>query len=214
MEYDIIRVKLITYYIGKDIDMYYYINGEYVFKGDNFVVIDCGGIGYKIYTSALAMTAMPPIGEKVKMYTHFYVREDIQDLYGFPENDELSMFLNLISVSGVGPKAALSILSVAKPSDIILAIMQKNIKIITKASGVGPKLAERVILELKNKIKNIDVIPEEYSGVEINDNSSEAVSALMALGYSEQEAKKAVSSVEGDAPLEDIVRESLKMLMK
>lgn len=194
--------------------MYYYINGEYVFKGDNFVVIDCGGIGYKIYTSDLAMTAMPPIGEKVKMYTHFYVREDIQDLYGFPKNDELSMFLNLISVSGVGPKAALSILSVAKPSDIILAIMQKNIKIITKASGVGPKLAERVILELKNKIKNIDVIPEQYSGVEINDNSSEAVSALMVLGYSEQEAKKAVSSVGGDASLEDIVRESLKMLMK
>lgn len=194
--------------------MYYYINGEYALAGDNFVVVDCGGVGYKIYTSALSIASMPAVGEKVKMYTHFYVREDIQDLYGFHENDELSMFLNLISVSGVGPKAALAILSVATPSDIVLAIMQKNVKVITKASGVGPKLAERVILELKNKIKNVDIVPEEYSAVQIDDNSSEAVSALMVLGYSEQEAKKAVALVGTDADVEDIVRESLKKLMK
>ena len=194
--------------------MYYYINGEYVQNGENFIVVEAGGVGYKIYTSAIAMSKMPEAGKKVKVYTHFYVREDTQDLYGFPEQDELFMFLNLISVSGVGPKAALAILSVATPSDIALAIMTKNIKIITKAAGVGPKLAERIILELKNKIKNIDALPEEYSDIEINDTSSEAISALVVLGYSEQEAKKAVGLSDSKKSVEEIVKEALKKLMK
>ncbi len=194
--------------------MYYYINGEYQESGENFIVVEACGVGYKIYTSMTAIAKMPPKGEKVKVYTHFYVREDTQDLYGFPDQDELSMFLSLISVSGVGPKAALAILSVATPSELAMAIIGKNIKVITKASGVGPKLAERIILELKNKIKNIDALPDDFADIEINDTSSEAVLALVFLGYSEQEAKKAVGLSDSNKSVEEIVKEALKKLMK
>ena len=194
--------------------MYYYINGEYAEKGENFIVIDAGGVGYKIYTSLAAISKMPEFGKKVKVFTHFYVREDTQDLYGFPTNEELSMFLNLISVSGVGPKAALAILSVATPPELALAIIQKNVKVITKASGVGPKLAERVILELKNKIKNIDALPEEFAENVVSDLDSEAVEALVSLGYSEQEAKKAIGLLDETLSVEETIKEALKKLMK
>lgn len=194
--------------------MYYYIHGEYVHKGENFIVIDAGGVGYKIYTSLLAMSAMPEVGRKVKVYTHFYVREDTEDLYGFPTEEELSLFLNLISVSGVGPKAALAILSAATPPELTLAIIKKDVKVITKAAGVGPKLAERVILELKNKIKNIDVLPGDFAGVEITDSGSEAVEALVSLGYSEQEAKKAIGLLDNTLSVEETIKEALKKLMK
>ena len=194
--------------------MFYYINGEYVEKGENFIVIDAGGVGYKIYTSLATISKMPEYGKKVKVFTHFYVREDTQDLYGFPTNEELSMFLNLISVSGVGPKAALAILSVATPPELALAIIQKNVKVITKAAGVGPKLAERVILELKNKIKNIDALPEEFAEAVVSDSGSEAVEALVALGYSEQEAKKAIGLLDGSLSVEETIKEALKKLMK
>lgn len=194
--------------------MYYYINGEYVEKGENFVVIDAGGVGYKIYTSLFSMEHMPKPGEMVKVYTHFHVREDAQDLYGFHTSEERTMFLNLISVSGVGPKVALAILSVASPAELALAIIQKNVKVITKASGVGPKVAERVILELKSKIKNVEALPEDYGVVQSGGFESEAIEALIALGYSSQEAKKAVALVDESLGLEDIVREALKKLMR
>lgn len=194
--------------------MYYYIKGEYVFKDENFIVVEAGGVGYKIYTSGKTVENMPPLESPVKIYTHFYVREDVQDLYGFYSNEELSMFLHLISVSGVGPKAALSILSVASPGEIAGAVIKRNIKVITKAQGVGPKLAERIILELKNKIQTIDAIAEEFSDVDISDNTSEAVSALTALGYSEQEAKKAVGLTDSNMSVEDMIKEALKKLMK
>lgn len=194
--------------------MYYYINGEYVHKGENFIVIDAGGVGYKIYTSLLAMSAMPEFGRKVKVYTHFYVREDTEDLYGFPTEEELSLFLNLISVSGVGPKAALAILSAATPPELTLAIIKKDVKVITKAAGVGPKLAERVILELKNKIKNIDALPGDFADVESTDSGSEAVEALVSLGYSEQEAKKAIGLLDNTLSVEETIKEALKKLMK
>lgn len=194
--------------------MYYYIKGEYAASGENYIVVEAGGVGYKIYTSLRAVEKMPSYGSEVKIYTHFYVREDIQDLYGFPENDELNMFLTLISVSGVGPKAALSILSAASHSEVAQAVMTRNVKIITKASGVGPKLAERIILELKNKIKTFDALPEEYAEVDLEDNGSEAVSALVVLGFPEQEAKKAVGLAEKGLSTEEIVKEALKKLMK
>lgn len=194
--------------------MYYYIKGEYVKKGENFIVVEAGGVGYKIYTSNMCIANMPELGENIKVFTHFYVREDIQDLYGFSAEEELSMFLNLISVSGVGPKAALAILSVANAKELAMAIIQKNVKVITKAAGVGPKLAERVILELKNKIKNIDALPEEFSGEQAADSDDEAVQALVALGYSEQESKKAVGLSKDGLSVEQVIKEALKKLMK
>ena len=194
--------------------MYYYIKGEFVKKGDSFIVIDAGGVGYKIYTSAMAIGKMPEVGEETKIYTYLHVREDTFDLYGFPTNDELLMFQNLISVSGVGPKVGLAILSVLTPQDIVVAIMKKDIKAITKAPGVGPKVAERIILELKNKIKDIDAIPEEYGNFDNSDTENEAVLALVSLGYSQAEAKKAVGLVSGDLGVEEIIKEALKKLMR
>lgn len=194
--------------------MYYYIKGEYISSGENFIVVEAGGVGYKIYTSARAIAKMPDVGKTVKVFTHFYVREDTQDLYGFADNDELSMFLSLLSVSGVGPKAALSILSAASPAEVAEAVITRNIKVITKAAGVGPKLAERIILELKNKIKTMDAVSEDYVAVGLDNTSEEAVSALVVLGFPENEAKKAVALADGGMSTEEIVKDALKRLMK
>ncbi len=194
--------------------MYYYIKGEYVKKGESFIVVDAGGVGYKVYTSAMAMGKMPEVGEEVKVYTYLHVREDIFDLYGFPTNEELLMFQSLISVSGVGPKVGLAILSVLTPQEITVAIVKKDTKAITKAPGVGPKVAERIILELKNKVNDMEIIPEEYGNFDTTDTENEAVLALVSLGYSQAEAKKAVGLVSGNLSVEEIIKEALKKLMR
>lgn len=194
--------------------MYYYIKGEYVKSGENFVVLDAGGLGYKIHTSQMAIAKMPEIGEEAKVYTYLHVREDVFDLYGFPTNEELVMFQNLISVSGIGPKVGIAVLSSLTPSEISVAILKKDTKAFKKVPGVGPKVAERIILELKNKINDIDVIPEEYTSFVANDTENEAVLALVSLGYSQAEAKKAVGVVGGNLGVEDIIKEALKKLMR
>ena len=142
------------------------------------------------------------------------VREDAIELFGFPSAEELSMFTKLLSVSGVGPKAALAILSVASPESIALAVICDDVKTITMASGVGPKLAQRIILELKDKMKASDVANAADSVNEaFGDAASEAVSALMVLGYSALDARNAVGAAKGES-VEDIVREALTRLMK
>ena len=194
--------------------MYYYIKGELVLKQENFAVVDNGGVGYKIYTSQNSLAGISQ-GTNVTFYTYLYVREDIFDIYGFVTNDELTMFLNLLSVSGVGPKAALAILSVMTPQQLVLAVITSDAKMLTKANGVGAKMAQRVILELKDKLKNVDIIPDEAMAEEFisEDSGGEAVSALMVLGYSQQEAKKAVSKVDLTLPTEEIVKQALLKLM-
>ncbi len=194
--------------------MYYYIKGELVLKQDNFAVVDNGGVGYKIYTSQLSLDGIS-VGSEVTFYTYLYVREDIFDIYGFTKNDELSMFLHLLSVSGVGPKAALSILSTVTPNQLVLAVMTSDAKTLTKAVGVGAKMAQRVILELKDKLKNSEIVPEDVVATEvtIDTGALEAVSALTVLGYSEAEAKKAVSKIDPKLGVEEIVRKALTMLM-
>lgn len=194
--------------------MYYYLKGELVLKQDNFAVLDNGGVGYKIYTSQNSLDSVT-VSEDVTFYTYVYVREDIFDIYGFVTNDELTMFLHLLSVSGVGPKAALSILSVVTPNQLVLAVITNDAKTLTKANGVGSKMAQRVILELKDKLKNVDVVPDDTFGAEISadDGGMEAVSALVVLGYSQQEAKKAVSKVDQSLPVEEIVKQALLKLM-
>lgn len=194
--------------------MYYYIRGKLTHKGENFVVIDAAGVGYKIYTSAYALQSIGTAGEEKTMYTYLYVREDIQDLYGFPSEEEKNMFITLISVSGVGPKAALAILSAASPSELAGAIVTNNAKVITKAQGVGPKLAQRIILELKDKLKS-DEIQEMLSideEIVVSDNLSEAVSALVVLGYSPNDAKKAVSGADASLSVEEIIKTALAKL--
>lgn len=194
--------------------MYYYIRGKLVHRDENFAVIDASGVGYKIYTSSSALQSLAASKDEVTMYTHLYVREDIQDLYGFPSIEEKSMFMTLLSVSGVGPKAALAILSAVSPSELAAAIVTNNAKAITKAQGVGPKLAQRIILELKDKLKSDDIQEMVYADDEFiaSDNLSEAVSALVVLGYSPNDAKKAVSGADASMSVEDIIKTALSKL--
>lgn len=197
--------------------MYYYIKGKYVTRGDNYAVIDNNGVGYKIFTSLPTLEKLAASVGEVTMFTHLYIREDIMDLYGFTSNDEINMFLNLLSVSGVGPKAAMSIMSVAPPDRLALAIITGDTVTITKAAGVGPKAAQRIILELKDKIKTTDAIDtESIKDFDTGDAATEAVSALVVLGYSPQEAKKAIASVASSdvTNVEDIVKQALKKLMR
>lgn len=196
--------------------MYYYIRGILVHKDMDFVVVDAGGVGYKIHTSALTIQNLgADMNSEVLMYTYLHVREDVQMLYGFKTREEHGMFLTLLSVNGVGPKAALAILSAAAPAQLAAAVITNDVKTITKAQGVGPKLAQRIILELRDKIKNEDLDMGAYDTVDempVTDSMGEAVSALVALGYSAQDAKKAVSGVDGSLSVEEIIKKALSKL--
>lgn len=197
--------------------MFYYIKGKVVHKDVNFAVIETGGIGYRIFTSMTTLSRIET-GENATMHTYMYVREDIVNIYGFSTGEELSMFEKLISVNGVGPKAALAILSVAPPERFALAVVTGDAKLITKAQGVGPKLAQRIILELKDKLKGED-LPKNTADiavevVDMSDSLAEAVSALVVLGYSQAEAQSAVSKCNPSDNVEMIVKEGLKNLLK
>ena len=197
--------------------MYYYIKGKPVLKGVNYIVVDVNGVGYMIYTSQNSLNLVKDKDE-ITMYTSFIVREDVQELYGFTTNEEKNMFESLISVSGVGPKAAISILSVATPAEFARAIFTDDVKTITRAQGIGPKIAKRVILELRSKIKNadLDLVTDDNSmlmDIGTGNEREDAASALMALGYNRDEALKAVNSIEGSLKTEEIIKQALIKLM-
>lgn len=195
--------------------MYYYIKGTLVQKGDNYLVVDANGVGYMIYTSLTSLADVGETGRNVTMYTYLHVREDVMDLYGFATVEEKNMFMHLISVSGVGPKAALAILSVTTPAKFAVAVVTNDVKTITKASGVGPKMAQRVILELKDKLKteDFDIGMDEDIGEIPSDNKNEAISALIVLGYSPSDAQKAVKGIDGTLNVEEIIKKALSSLM-
>lgn len=201
--------------------MFAYIRGRLEQKQNEYLVVEANGIGYKIFAPVTTIQAAGPVGEEVKIYTYLYIREDAMNLYGFLTQEELGMFELLISVTGVGPKAAISLISSVSPSKFGLAVITDDVRTLTKAQGIGSKMAQRIILELKDKIKK-DQIAAADSGKEdlssiIKDNSrvSEAISALMVLGYTALEASKAVSAVYSeDMDLEAIIRSSLKGLAK
>ena len=197
--------------------MYYYISGKIAKLDANYAVIDAGGVGYMIYISSATLGKISG-ADSAKLYTYYAVREDAQELYGFYDENELSAFKMLISVSGVGPKAALAVLSVLTPEKLALAVAAGDTKSISNAQGVGKKIAERIVLELKDKLGanlTIDVRSDEGGSTPVfTDNSSEAVNALAVLGYSRAEAMKAVGSVDKSiVAIEDIIREALKKLM-
>ncbi|GAA0769586.1 Holliday junction branch migration protein RuvA [Clostridium subterminale] len=196
--------------------MYEYIKGIFKSIEKEYIVIECGNIGYKIFTSGSTISNIPPIDQQVKIYTHQIVREDFIGLYGFLTREEISMFNLLISINGVGPKAALSLMSIANVSTLKYAIITDDDKLITKAPGIGKKTAQRIILELKDKINVGDAIPEgaTINHIDIdNEKLSEAVGALIALGYSDKEAEKAVEKADKSKNVEDIIKECLKILM-
>jgi len=196
--------------------MYEYIKGIFKTIEKEYIVVECGNIGYKIFTSDSTISNMPAIDQPVKIYTHQIVREDFIGLYGFLTKEEISMFNLLISINGVGPKAALSLMSIANVSTLKYAIITDDDKLITKAPGIGKKTAQRIILELKDKINLGETIQD---GVVINpidiDNEklSEAVGALMALGYSDKEAEKALEKADRSKNVEELIKQCLKILM-
>lgn len=199
--------------------MYYYIKGTLVHKEDDIVVIDAGGVGYQLFASMSTVSSIGNIGDSVTAYTYLYIREGIMDLYGFSTVEERTMFIQLIAISGVGPKAALSILSVASPSKLAMAVITDDYKLIQKAQGIGAKTAQRVVLELKDKLKNADiesiVLPAENTAVQAmqDDNRGEALSALMVLGYSDREAAEALRGVDASLDTEEIIKQALKNMM-
>ena len=200
--------------------MFYYIKGELVHTDPTSAVLDCGGVGYKMTVSKNTLARLNKKGEKVCLYTHFYVREDAVELLGFYTEAELEAFKLLITVSGIGPKAAISILSVLTPEKFALAVTMGDSKSIAKASGVGAKTAARVILELKEKIAK--AFPTEAENAEneipasdelVFGNTEEAISALMVLGYSRQEAQAALKGVDPLLSLEDMITAALRKMM-
>lgn len=193
--------------------MYYYIKGKLIQKDNGFMVVDNNGIGYLINTSLSSLQNAGEVGSDITVYTYLSVREDAHDLFGFTTIEEKNMFLSLVSVSGVGPKAALAILSVASPADIAVAIVTDNTKLITKAAGVGPKLAQRIILELKDKMKNESLdIQADLSPVDTADHLGEAVNALVVLGYSVNDASAAVRGIDNSLGVDEIIKKALAKL--
>ena len=210
----------VDYTKGKN-KMFSYISGKLAEKYKDYVVVDVSGVGFKIYTS-LTTLSDPALqkGETVTIYTYLYIKEGIMDLYGFSTKEELNLFELLISVSGVGAKGAIAVLSVASPSKLSLCIVSDDTATIKKASGIGAKTAQRICLELKDKIKNEDFVSSETDAfISPADMSSDgarqdAISALVVLGYSAQEAQRAVASVrETFEDAESYIKHALKNLL-
>lgn len=196
--------------------MYEYIIGKYVGINKDYIVVENNGIGYKIFTSGATMSSMPKIGESVKLYLEQIVREDFIGLYGFDCNEELEMFKLLLTINGVGAKAALSLLSISRVNNLKYAIIIGDEKHLCRGVGIGKKTAARIILELKDKLKPDELLNEAETLTEEDNNimaSSEALSALIALGYSEKEAETALKNVDKNDTVENIIKNSLKQLM-
>ncbi len=202
--------------------MYYYVSGTVAVLEQYMAVIDCGGVGYACHTSQSSLNQLQ-MGKQAKLFTYLHVREDIFDLYGFATQEELSFFKQLIGVTGVGPKAALAILSIANPSHLALSIITGDEKLLTQAPGIGKKIAQRIVLELRDKMSKEQSqlaggavaafeMPATKTGA-VN-QTQEAVAALMVLGYAQAEALRALEAI---APLEgmsaeDMIRGCLKKL--
>jgi len=202
--------------------MYAYIKGKLESRGSDYIIIEAGGVGYLIYTSQTTLQEAGRLepGQEFKAYTYLHVREDAMDLFGFATNEELSVFKLLLTVTGVGPKVALSLLSAVSPSKFSLAVITDDVRTLTKAPGVGNKMAQRIILELKDKIKK-EQLDLKAAGPDltleplVGSRLAEAVSALMVLGYSQAEASRAGASVYSDElGLEEIIRNALKGLVR
>lgn len=196
--------------------MYYCVTGTLIYTEPQLAVVSCGGVGYKCVTTLKTQAALPPIGKEVTLYTHLNVREDALDLYGFITPEECRSFRQLTGVSGVGPKSALAILSDMSPDQLALCIAAGDAKTLSRAPGIGPKAAQRLILELKDKITTdqLDGSVGTAAAQAGNSESSvgEAASALCALGYSQMEAVKALSGLPPELPVEELVKRGLKAL--
>ena len=197
--------------------MFYSLTGKIIYTGEQSFAISCGGVGFKCFATRNTLATLNGKSGDVTVFTHLNVREDALDLFGFATEQELDAFKMLIGVSGVGPKAALAILSELSPDAFAIAVASGDTKAITAANGVGPKLAQRVIMELKDKISNVSFVSEQsvatsaaVNAVNNMSNTSEAIAALAALGYSQSEASVAVSKLSPDLSVEELIKGALK----
>lgn len=189
--------------------MIHTLKGKLADKNDLSLVVEVGGIGFKVFTNERTASGAP-LGSEVKLFNHLYVREDKLDLYGFLDEGSLKLFELLISVSGIGPKSALAILDIDAPENVIAAIAGKRADILTRASGVGQKMAERVILELQNRIKMPKGVASVAAQMDVNGQVEEA---LVGLGYGRANVRQIISNVGPEfKTLEDRLRQALKTL--
>ncbi len=207
-----------------------YIKGTLEMKMTGYIVIDVGGLGYKVYMSDAGIEKLGNIGEKVKVHTYYKVREDDISIYGFNTLEELKMFELLISVSGVGAKTALTMLAICEPSEFALAVISEDISTLTGIPGIGPKSAKRIILELKDKItieQEVENIKNEINkqekestnkiqeAIQTNNKVTEAIAALQVLGYNKKEIEKAINTLDkNELSTEELIKKGLTLLGK
>ncbi len=195
--------------------MFYYLNGTITLLDANLAVMDCGGVGYACHTTNYTLARLQ-LGKPAKLFTYCNIKEDAFDIFGFSTREELNCFEQLLGVTGVGPKAALAILSVVSPEQLTLAVMTQDDKTITMAQGVGKKLAQRIILELKDKLgaSQLELNTVEFAGSGApvrGSKSAEATAALVGLGYSQTEAAAALKGIDLEhLSIEDVIRRALR----
>ena len=200
--------------------MFYSLTGKVVFVDAYSVALDCGGVAFRVTTSLQTLKKIGDLGGTATVYTHLSVKEDGMELFGFSDQTELAYFKMLIGVQNVGPKVAVAILSTFTPEEIAFSITAGDVKRITGAPGVGPKLAQRIVLELKDKMAKL--VPEKMSSSDFvqtalsqtSGNKAEAVSALIALGYSQSEASSALSGLDPNDKVELLIKQALRQLMR
>lgn len=196
--------------------MIYNVKGTLTYTDTNFAVVECGGVGFKCFVSLTTLRDLTSIGSEVNLFTHLSVREDAMDLFGFSTNAELDAFKLLITVNGIGPKAAMAILSVLPPDRLSVAISSGDVKAIQMAQGVGKKTAERVVLELKDKVVGIGgVSKSEVEGIQsvaASSDASEAVAVLVSLGFNQSDAATVVGAMDKSLSVDEMIRKGLKEL--
>ena len=200
--------------------MLYSVKGELIHLEPKMAVVCCGGVGFRLQITMNTARQLPAIGGEAMLYTYMNVREDAIELFGFADQGELNCFKMLTAISGVGPKAGLSILSELTPERVALAVASGDYKALTKAAGVGPKLAQRIVLELKDKVGG--GLTASATGIDLPasvtmpaaSNATQAVEALTVLGFSAGEASAAVGKLDSAQPVEVLVRDALKMLAR
>ena len=195
------------------------LNGKLIVKELNYVVVECGGVGFKCYVTQNTYATIGNVGDAVFLHTYLSVREDALDLYGFADSSELEVFKLITSVSGVGSKIGLAILSEFTPDKIMLYIASSDAKSLTAAAGVGIKLAQRIILELKDKVGSVFVADssldvKSIGNVNVNTSSKEAIEALVSLGYTQSEASLAVSRLDSSLDTNELIKQALKSLAR
>lgn len=197
--------------------MIYSVRGKLIHKESELAVVECGGVGYACRTTLQTLASLSETGSEIMLYTYLHVREDNVELFGFSSQQELNCFKMLISVSGVGPKAALSILSDVNPEKFALLVASEDSKTLTKTKGIGAKTAQRIVLELKDKIVKENINLSEagagFSAVaEENSSVSEAFSALLVLGYTQSEIAPVMSGLDPELPSAELIRQALKIM--